>query len=344
MPPSHRPSAADLGTMSDRQLLRIRLCDLGLDFPGSELEARAAPLFADLARRGMRFRPHVWLSTEWFSPDGVAGFAIPFYLAHPRLQQLEKRQMGEVEGGTPQSFLQLLRHETGHAIDSAYRLHEREDWQEVFGPFTAPYHRHYEPRPYSKRFVRHLEHGYAQSHPAEDFAETLAVWLDPKSRWRTRYQGWPALDKLRYVNRLMREIARQRPLLRRRMRIEPLSSVKLTLGEYYEEKRRRYRVYLSAGYERDLRRIFRARANGSAALPAAKYMRGLRPEIRKLVADRTGAFQYEIDRVLREMIERSAKLDLVVAPGVRRRDRRTANRVANQVARNLALGHHRHAR
>jgi hypothetical protein len=341
---SRHRRVVDLDALSDRELLRTRLCDLGLELASSELEARVTRLFSELAKRGVRFRPHVWLSTEWFSPDGVAGFAIPFYLAHPRLARLEHRQMGEVEGGTPHSFQQLLRHETGHALDSAYRLHERGDWQEVFGPFTAPYHRHYEPRPYSKRFVRHLEHGYAQSHPAEDFAETVAVWLDPKSRWRTRYQGWPALEKLRYVNRLMREIARQRPLLRRRMRIDPLSSVKLTLGEYYEEKRRRYRVYLTSAYERDLRRLFRQRSNGAVALPAAKYMRGLRPEIRKLVAERTGAFQYEIDRVLREMIARSAKLDLVVANGVRRRDRRTAKRVANQVARNLALGHHRHAR
>jgi hypothetical protein len=326
--------------VSDAELLRVRLCDLGLRLRGSELEARAGALFAELERRGIRFRPHVWLSTDWFSPDGVAGFAIPFYLAHPRLQLLEQRQMGEVEGGTPRSFLQLLRHETGHALDSAYRLHERDDWQEVFGPFDAPYHRHYQAKPYSKQFVRHLEHGYAQSHPAEDFAETLAVWLDPKSAWRARYRGWPALEKLRYVNRLMREIAQQAPLVRGREQVEPLSAVKLTLGAYYEEKRRRYRVHRSA-YERDLKRLFR---EGATGLSAAKYMRGARPEIRKLVAGRTGAFQYEIDRVLRAMIERSAKLDLIVANGAKRPSTHTVQRVANQVARYLAQGHHRHAR
>jgi hypothetical protein len=191
--------------------------------------------------------------------------------------------------------------------------------------------------------VRHLEHGYAQSHPAEDFAETLAVWLDPKSGWRTRYRDWPALDKLRYVDRLMREIARKRPLLRRRVRVEPLSAVKLTLGEYYEEKRRRYRVQSSAAYERDLKRLFH-RSNGAPALPAASFIRIARPKIRKLVTDRTGAFQYEIDRVLREMIRRSAKLDLVADGGAKRPDRRTVQRTARQVARYLARGHHRHAR
>ena len=45
------------------------------------------------------FRPHYWLSDEWFTPDGVPGVAIPFYLAHPRLAKLELAQMLEVEGG-----------------------------------------------------------------------------------------------------------------------------------------------------------------------------------------------------------------------------------------------------
>ena len=313
-------------------------------------------LLAELARRGIEFRPHMWLSTEWFSPDGVPGFAIPFYLAHPRLAALESQQMHEVEGGTPRSFMQLMRHETAHALDSAYRLHERSDWREVFGPFNAPYHRHYEAKPYSKRFVRHLDHGYAQSHPAEDFAETLAVWLDPESRWRARYRGWPALDKLSYVDRLMRKIARAEPLVRRREWVDQLSSITLTLGAHYEEKRRRYSVNRSYAYERDLKRLFRERKPGVPGLDAATYMRRARPEIRKLVADRTGAFQYDIDRVLRDMIARSAKLDLIVAGGAGQahgrthhgaNDRahdRTRQRVAAQLARYLAQGHHRHAR
>ena len=53
--------------------------------------------------------------------------------------------------------------------------------------------------------MQHLDHWYAQSHPDEDFAETFAVWLDPSSMWATRYAGWPALRKLEYMDRLMRE-------------------------------------------------------------------------------------------------------------------------------------------
>lgn len=330
--------------LSDRALLAVRLCDLGLRLQGSELGARTAVVHAELAERGIGFRPHMWLSTDWFSPDGVPGFAIPFYLAHPRLQALEAQRMHEVEGGSPRSFQQLLRHETGHALDSAYRLHERAEWRAVFGAFNAPYHRHYQAKPHSKRFVRHLDNWYAQSHPAEDFAETLAVWLDPESRWRSRYRGWPALEKLSYVNRLMGEIARQEPLVRRRDRVEPLSSITLTLGAYYENKRRRYRVNRHQVYERDLKRLFRERKPGEAGRQAATYMQRARPEIRKLVADSTGAFQYEIDRVLREMIERSADLDLVVAQGEAQANGRYTRRVAAQLARYLAEGHHRLAR
>ena len=46
----------------------------------------AAPAISsrgELAGRGLDFRPHFWLSDEWFCPDGVPGIAIPFYLAHP---------------------------------------------------------------------------------------------------------------------------------------------------------------------------------------------------------------------------------------------------------------------
>jgi len=83
----------------DERLLELRLCDLDLRLEGTELEARTAELERELEQTGLRFRPHYWLSDEWFCPDGVPGIAIPFYLAHPRLARLELHQMLEVEGG-----------------------------------------------------------------------------------------------------------------------------------------------------------------------------------------------------------------------------------------------------
>ena len=96
--------ANDLNRMTDEQLLEMRLCDLPLSIEGTPLEHRVAWLYEEIVARGLRFNPHVWLSEEWFTPDEVPGFAIPFYLAHPRLAKLERAQMFEVEGGTKYSL------------------------------------------------------------------------------------------------------------------------------------------------------------------------------------------------------------------------------------------------
>jgi hypothetical protein len=331
--------APDLDLLSDRALLALRLCDLGLRLQGSPLQARVEGLYAELAAHGLTLRPHVWLSTDWFAPDGVPGFAIPFYLAHPRLAALEAQHMGEVEGGTERWCRQLLRHEAGHTLDSAYRLHERSRWRELFGAFNAPYNRRYQPKPHSKRFVRHLKNWYAQSHPAEDFAETVAVWLDPGSNWRARYRNWPAMRTLLYVNRVMRDIAGSPPLVRSRDRVDPISALSLTLGEYYDAKRRRYPLHLRHVYDRDLKRLFVVRHNGVDGPAAAAYLEHARPALRELVARKTGARRYAIDRVLRELIERSADLDLVVHANDARAVRRHTREVAARLAHYLARGH-----
>ncbi len=159
-------------------------------------------------------RPHAWISSEWFSSDDTPGIAIPFYLAHPRLMRLERKMIIDVEGGTVPECMRILRHEAGHVVQHAYQLQRHRRWQQLFGPSSTRYPRYYRPNPASKNYVQHLRLWYAQSHPDEDFAETFAVWLTPRSNWRRRYEGWPALKKLQYVDELMEEIAGQRPLLR----------------------------------------------------------------------------------------------------------------------------------
>ena len=197
------------------------MCDLGITLEGSALETRLRDLDAELDQRGFRFRPYYWLSDDWFTPDDVPGIAIPFYLAHPRLMQLEQAQLLEVEGRTRAAGMRILRHEVGHAIDNAYRLRRRRRRrrQQLFGKSSVPYPEHYTPKPYSKRFVLHLDSWYAQSHPDEDFAETFAVWLNPRSVWMRRYADWPALKKLEYMDSLMRTVAPARPRGRVRMRV-----------------------------------------------------------------------------------------------------------------------------
>src|SRR5258706_9659501 len=135
---SRRPQYA-WETLSDDQLLNLRFCDLKLKVQGTELEDAIQRLYRELESRGIRFRPHYWLAQEWFSPDGIPGIAIPFYLAHPRLMRIERRFMREVEGGNRNWLMRILRHEAGHAIDSAYRLRRRSLWRSVFCPALLPH-------------------------------------------------------------------------------------------------------------------------------------------------------------------------------------------------------------
>lgn len=218
--------------------------------------------------------------------------------------------MLEAEGLGEASCLRILRHEAGHAIDNAYRLHRRKRWKELFGSFADPYPDSYRPRPNSRRFVQHLNGWYAQAHPAEDFAETFAVWLTPDYPWRRRYAGWPALEKLEYVDELMREIGATAPPVRSRRHIEPLRELRVTLREHYERKRASYAVEWPGYYDRDLRRLF-VRRTGAARRPAASaFLRGERRELCRTVAEATGVPAYTINQVLQNMIERCRALKL----------------------------------
>src|SRR5580704_2198329 len=228
--------------LSDEQLLKQRLSSLRVAVKDTWLEDCLSTLYEELEERGIRLRPHVWISSEWFSPGNVPGIAIPFYLAHPRLMKLEKKMMLDVEGSTWSECMAILRHEAGHAVQHAYQFQRRRRWQQLFGPSSKRYPRYYRPNPASRRYVQHLRLWYAQSHPDEDFAETFAVWLRPRSNWRTRYIGWPALKKLRYVDELMRELAETTPLVRNKRRLDPLRTISRTLFEHYTYRRALYSV------------------------------------------------------------------------------------------------------
>ena len=310
--PRHDPvvPVEEWASWPDDRLLDLKICQLGVTIEGSHVQTRIDEINAELAARGLTFGPHFWLSAEWFSPDGVPGVAIPFYLAHPRLEKLEKSQMLEVEGGEPEWCRKILRHEIGHAIDNAYKLRQRRRRQQIFGPSYIQYPEYYTPKPYSKSFVLHLDSWYAQSHPDEDFAETFAVWLNPSSDWRVRYADWPALKKLEYMDALMRELKGKPMLVRSRRRVEPLTSIRKSLRAHYERKRRHYGVEYPHFYDRDLRKLFSDRPEYATNIKAARFIARVRREVRRMVAEWTGEYQYTIDQGIENMIRRSAELNL----------------------------------
>jgi hypothetical protein len=305
---------ADWTRLADEQLLDLRLCDLHLQLRGSPLEPRLERLYRELAARGIRFRPHAWLAEEWFSPDGVPGMAVPFYLAHPRLTRLERRMTGEAEGSNVNWQMRILRHEAGHAIDSAYRLRRRARWRALFGPASLRYASQYRARPASRRHVQHLGEWYAQAHPTEDFAETFAVWLQPRSLWRTRYAGWPALPKLEYVAELADEIGSLRPPVRGRERIEALADNTRTLREHYRRKLIAQRRLNRARADAQLRRVFAAPAGGGApggkVASAAALLRAHKAALRVTLERDAGADRYSAQQLVRLAIERCEHLGL----------------------------------
>jgi len=297
-------------SLPDEELLQVRLKDLKVGLNGAWLKKPLRALQRELAARDLRIKPHFWISDEWFSPDVTPGIAIPFYLAHPRLMRLERKLILDVEGGTRKECMQILRHEAGHVIQHSYQLHRRRRWRELFGRSSTRYPRRYRPNPASRRHVQHLRLWYAQAHPDEDFAETFAVWLTPRSNWRKKYIGWPALKKLEYVDELMAELAGQRPMLTRRVQVDPLRKLTRTLAEYYKKKRAHYGVEFPKIYDKDLCRIFSDDPRHRRAVRASRFLRRHRASIRKKVSEWTGEYQLTLDKVYDDMIGRCRELHL----------------------------------
>jgi hypothetical protein len=330
-PAKQRRKALPWTRLSDEELLQLRFCDLKLSIDASSLRRQVERLYAELESRGIEFRPHVWLSEEWFSPDGVPGIAVPFYLAHPRLERLERHIMREAEGGNSRWFMRILRHEAGHALDNAYRLRRRKRWREVFGPASLQYPARYKARPGSRRYVHHLGEWYAQAHPTEDFAETFAVWLKPKSAWRKNYADWPAFNKLNVVEELMTSVRGQRAPVRNRVRIEPIDYNTCTLAQHYRRKLARNRHYRRGLADDLLQKIFSPERLRKGAVRAASLLRSQSTLLTTAVARELSMERYSVQQILRMLIERSETLKLYV-----RGSRRDAVRHARWMLERLA--------
>ena len=136
------------------------------------------------------------------------------------------------------------------------------------------------------------------------------MWLRPRSDWRKRYAGWPALRKLRYVEELMEEIGGRKPALTSRAQVDPLRRIRKTLGEHYTARRAQYTIKYSDTYDRDLRRIFSDLPEHRHALAASSFLRKNRRKIRHMVSRWTGEYPLTLDHVLEEMIGRCRELRL----------------------------------
>ena len=308
----------DWESLPTEELLDVRLSELGLTIGDTWLEDCVGRLREELdSARLRRFRVHFWLSDEWCSPDGIPGVGVPFYLAHPRLMRLERQMMFEVEGGTGIECMRLLRHEAGHALQHAYNLQRRKLWQRAFGRASDPYPDFYQPNPSSKEFVEHLDGWYAQAHPVEDFAETFAVWLAPRSNWRKQYADSSAFEKLEYIDALVADLADKKPQVSSRARPYSLPRLRHTLRRHYERRQAHYSPGFSDEYDRDLLKIFSDSARYRNNETAAAFLRRNRRQIREQISIFTGEYQFTIDQVLRAIIGRCRELRLRLTKGER---------------------------
>jgi hypothetical protein len=275
------------------------------------VERLVSRLHEELAAHNVAFRPPVYLSNEWGCPDGSPIIGIPFYLADSRLERIEAEHAGSIE--SDDEAMRYLRHEAGHAVNYAFRLHERADFASLFGDYSRPYREHYAADPLSRAHVRHILGWYAQKHPDEDFAETFAVWLTPGMDWRTEYSGWPALAKLWWVDAVMREIAAEVPQTPELSDEDvPVEAMHWTVAEHYASDES-----LSLGdarqFDGDLRRIFASEADASAGEDAAGYLARHEGELVARISYWAGVGPAAARSLIRALRQRAATLDLRVA-------------------------------
>jgi hypothetical protein len=283
-----------------QEILNKPIRDLGLKIEGSPLQRPVQQLYRELEQKKlMKFHPLCYLSDEWGCPSGEPVIGIPFYLADADLAQLE-RETNDLED--PREIMMYLRHEAGHAFNYAYKLHRTPEWKQLFGPFRRPYHDNYRPIAFSRNFVRHLAGWYAQKHPDEDFAETFAVWLTPRSAWRKRYRGWGAMAKLQYMNRIARKLGNVDPVRRRGRTDITVDEMEGTVAEFYQQVNHDIPL-TDLALDTDLRDIFDGSKRRKTAKPAHEFLDAQRKAVVDKVAYWTGA-QRPLIKKLIEVIEK----------------------------------------
>jgi hypothetical protein len=236
------------------RLLDLPVRDLKLSLAGSPVERLTKRLLRELRAMGLKkFTPEFYLTDEWGCPSGEPIIGIPFYLADRTLMRVE-RSMNDLESA--REIMMYLRHEAGHAFNYAYRLYQSPEWRDTFGPFRRRYKDDYKPVPFSRSFVRYLPGWYAQKHPDEDFAETFAVWLSQSPGWRKRYEGWPALAKLEYVDRMTRALADTEPVAKKGRPDITAEEMEGTVRQVFEETAARNKAALDLKPADELADIF----------------------------------------------------------------------------------------
>lgn len=253
----------NLDKLSESQILGTKISDLDLEL-NSEQKQKLKDLNKLLMNKNIKWRPHVWLSDEWFSPDGVSGFAVPFTLAHKKLMAIEKKHLGYCEGEKPREFLKLCCHESGHAIDNAYKLRLNKSRQAMFGLTSKKYPSSYKPNPNSSDYIHFLEDHYAQAHPDEDWAETFGYFL-MNEKWNSQYNDTKVIEKLELVRKIVSQL-KQKPF-KKNSEKTPMSYKydDRTVEQYLTDKKKSLGITQKNYYETKVRNKFTKKIDNQTA-------------------------------------------------------------------------------
>jgi hypothetical protein len=290
----------NISSYSDCEIEALKICDLSLELPEC-YQAQVEKLERQLKTKGILWRPYFWLADEWFSPDGVPGIAIPFFLCHPRLQKLSTKYLGSCEGKTLAEFYKLICHETGHAIDNAYQLRKKKRRQKLFGLTSTTYPKSYTPRSDSTDYVTHLEDFYAQAHPDEDWAETFAVWLNEKRRNKI-YHGTKAEIKLNYLDEVMQNLKSGQE---KTSKEKPLHYKKddRTIKEFFLERRQELKLNKNNYYDKVIMNDFSKKKHATNAF---NYINKIQKEIIQNIEKKSAKDSWVIEKCLND-IKRECK-------------------------------------
>jgi hypothetical protein len=316
------PEAKEILNNWETRLMEMNkpLSELNLRIEGTVLEKLIKRLYTELDRKGITYKPKVYLTDTWGCPNKVPIIGIPFYYANPTLSRIEDEMQGNLED--EHELMMTLRHEAGHAVNYAYRLYQSQEWQDTFGRFTEPYRDYFHPNPQSKDFVKHLYQQvgnyagriYAQKHPDEDFAETFAVWLTPRSSWREKYKNWSALKKLKFVDCLMKKIGPRKPSVTNGGLIRPIESLNFTPLEYYNKSEERYREKAQGYVDDVLREIFSTNGKGENRVSAGGFIEKNRTHLVDMISHWTGEGASSVEPLIDKLIARAKELDLNLSP------------------------------
>jgi hypothetical protein len=108
----------------------------------------------------------------------------------------------------------------------------------------------------------------------------------------------------------MRQTAGMKPRFRTRREVDPLPKLRKTLRQHYAKKREHYGLDHPDFYESDLRNLFSDAHEYRKNPSAARFLRRIRKQARTIVASFTDSYQYTIDQLIEQIIQRCRELNL----------------------------------